>query len=85
MNPMQMIKMLQGVQNPMQMMQNMMGMNPQFQRAMQMAQGKSPAELQQVCRNMCCEIGVNFDEMTAKMRQMGLNVPDTVSQPQNGK
>lgn len=85
MNPIQMIKMLQGVQNPMQMMQNMMGMNPQFQRAMQMTQGKSPAELQQVCRNMCGEIGVNFDDVTAKMRQMGLNVPDTVSQPQNGK
>lgn len=85
MNPIQLIKMIQGAQNPIQVMQNMMSMNPQFQRAMQMAQGKSPAELQQVCRNMCGQIGVNFDDMTAQMRQMGLNVPITTSPAENAK
>lgn len=85
MNPIQLIKMIQGAQNPIQVMQNMMSMNPQFQRAMQIAQGKSPAELQQVCRNMCGQIGVNFDDMTAQMRQMGLNVPITTSPAENAK
>lgn len=85
MNPIQLIQMIQGVQNPMQMMQNMMGSNPQFQRAMQMAQGKSPSELKQVCKNMCTEIGVNFDDMTMRMRQMGLNVPSDINTPKNDK
>lgn len=32
--------------NPMQVMQTMFGDNPQFKRAMEVAQGKSPAEMQ---------------------------------------
>ena len=85
MNPFQLIGLLQGAQNPLQLMQNMMGNNPQFQRAMQMAQGKSPTELQQVCQNMCAQAGIDFGSAAAKMRQMGLNLPQTFSTPQNGK
>lgn len=85
MNPLQLMKMLQEVNNPMQMMQNMFGGTPQFQRVMQMANGKSPQQLEQVCRNMCGQIGLNFDQTLAQFKQMGLNVPQGTFPPQNGK
>lgn len=58
------------MRNPMQMMNNqMMNMmrtqfmnNPLFQQAQQMSQGKSPAELQQVCMNICKSKGLDFNQ-----------------------
>lgn len=58
MNPMQLMGMVQGSQNPMQLMQQMFGGNPLFNQAMQMGQGKSPEQLQQIVRNIAHTIGV---------------------------
>lgn len=36
--------------------------NPLFQRAQQMAQGRSKDELMQIAKNICNEKGLNIDE-----------------------
>ena len=35
--------------------------NPMFQQAVQMAQGKSEAEIKQTCINICRNKGIDFD------------------------
>jgi hypothetical protein len=44
------------------MLQQMAGDNPAFSRAMQMAQGKTQQQLEQTCRNLCQQQGVDFDQ-----------------------
>lgn len=48
--------------NPMQMFKSMYGNNPMFQRAMQMAEGKSEDEIKQVINNVCQQRGVNVQQ-----------------------
>ena len=62
-NPMQMMQafgQLKAAQNPLQMMQQMFSGDPTFTRAMQMAQGKSPQQVEQIVRyensQQTCEI-----------------------------
>lgn len=62
MNIGQLFQMMQGSGNPMQMMQSMMGQNPNMKRAMEMANGKNPDQLKQVCQNLCKQQGIDFDE-----------------------
>lgn len=56
--------------NPMQVMQTMFGDNPQFKRAMEVAQGKSPAEMQKTFMNFaqqcCCETNRNIEAVRAE-------------------
>ena len=37
--------------------------NPNFKRAQEMAQGKSPQEIQQIAMNLCQQRGVDFNTM----------------------
>ena len=67
----QILQMLQGSQNPMALMQQMFGNNPSFQQVMQIAQGKSPQELEQYTRNLFK--GQNVD-LNAFARQLGINL-----------
>lgn len=67
-NPQQMMGMM-GT-NPNQIMQNMLYQNPLFQRAVQMAQGKSENELMQVAENICREKGINMEQ--AKQAYMSM-------------
>lgn len=73
-NPLQMIGMLKGKSNPQQMMGQMMTQqlqnNPLFQRAQQMAQGKSPQELEQVAKNLCQQRGIDLDLAMNQFKQM---------------
>lgn len=62
-NPMQMFN---GNGNPLGQIQN----NPLFQRAQQMAAGKSPQELQQIAKNLCQQRGINMDEAYQQFKQM---------------
>ena len=57
-------------QNPMGYLQQMAKQNPQLGQAMQMIQGKSPAELQQMAQNMARERGIDLNDF---LRQMGIN------------
>ena len=59
--------------NPFQMMQQLQN-NSLFQRAQQMAKGKSEEELKQVCKNLCQQRGINIDEAAAQFKsQFGGN------------
>lgn len=73
-NPLQMMGMLSGKSNPQQMMGQMMTQqlqnNPLFQRAQQMAHGKSPQELEQVARNLCQQRGIDLDSAMNQFKQM---------------
>lgn len=52
-----------------QMANQMLKNNPLFQRAMQMAQGKSEDELRQIANNLCKQRGINIDEAYKQFEQ----------------
>ena len=51
------------------MANQMLRSNPLFQRAMQMAQGKSEEELKQIANNLCKQRGINIDEAYAQFEK----------------
>lgn len=69
-----MISQIQKSQNPMQMMQAMFGSNPTFNRAMQMAQGKTPAEIEDIAKNLCQNSGMDFNQIQQTFSQFGLKI-----------
>jgi hypothetical protein len=74
-NPMQMMQafgQLKAAQNPLQMMQQMFSGDPTFNRAMQMAQGKSPQQVEQIVRNLCQERGIDFEQFKQNFGQFGM-------------
>ena len=52
-----------------QMANQMLRNNSLFQRAMQMAHGKSEEELKQIANNLCKQRGINIDEAYAQFEQ----------------
>lgn len=52
-----------------QMANQMLRSNPLFQRAMQMAQGKSEDELRQIANNLCKQRGIDIDEAYKQFEQ----------------
>lgn len=56
--------------DPMAAMQQMAQSSPQMRQAVQMIQGKSTAELQQMAQNIARERGIDLNEL---LRQMGIN------------
>ena len=63
-----------------QMVNQMLKSNPLFQRAQQMAQGKSEEELKQIASNLCKQRGINIDEAYAQFEQQfsGMDIDDSV-------
>lgn len=62
-NPMaQMMGQMMNGGNPQQMMNQMAGNNPVMKRAMEMSEGKTPEQLKDVCKNLCEQRGINFDD-----------------------
>lgn len=63
---MQMMGMLNGKASPVQMVNNLMTQqfqnHPMWKRAQEMAQGKSPEQVEQVIKNLCQQRGINFDD-----------------------
>ena len=76
MNPLQLISMIKQNNNPINFMQNILGSNPQFQRVMQMVDGKTPEEMKQVAMNLCEQQGIDFLQAVNQMKSMGLNIPE---------
>ena len=70
-NPMQLIGMLQNSNNPMAVLQQLLGNNPQFKQVMQIANGKSPQELEQYVRNLYQSQGLDINQ---KASQFGLKI-----------
>ena len=62
----------QMTKNPTQGLQNMMMYqlqnNPLYQRAQEMAKGRSPEELEQVARNLCQQRGIDFDQALSQFK-----------------
>lgn len=72
MNPLQMLAVLQQSNNPMAMLNSMSGNNPLLQRAMQMAQGKSPEQLRSVAANLAHQQGMTDAQLAEFLKQFGL-------------
>ena len=51
------------------MMQNNLQGNPLFERAKQMAHGKSEDQLMQTAKNLCQQQGIDFDTAFAQFKQ----------------
>lgn len=52
-----------------QMANQMLRSNPLFQRAMQMAHGKSEKELKQIANNLCKQRGIDLNEAYKQFEQ----------------
>lgn len=72
MNPPQMVQMLRGAQNPMQTMMQLSQQNPQLNRIMQMTNGKTPAQMEQMVRQAAQQRGVDLNQIA---QQLGLKLP----------
>ncbi len=72
MNPMQLIQMLQGSGNPMQMLMGMAQNNPALGQALQMVNGKTPAEMERMAYDMARQRGVDLNQLA---KQMGIRLP----------
>lgn len=70
-NPLQLMGMLQNAQNPMGILQQLFGNNPQFKQVMQIAQGKTPQELEQYVRNLYQSQGQDINTIAS---QFGLKI-----------
>ena len=72
-NPMgQLMQMLSGGQNPMQALDLLAQFNPQVRQVRDMMRGRSPAELEQMARNMARERGTTIEDIA---RSMGIQIP----------
>lgn len=66
-------QMLRASNNPQQMVQQTLGNNPLFARAQQMANGKTDSELEQTARNLCQNMGVDYEEAKQQFQSGGWN------------
>lgn len=69
-----MINQIGNSQNPMQVMQQMFGNDPIFGRALQMSQGKSPQEIEQVMSNICQQRGLDYNQFKQTLSQFGIKL-----------
>ena len=63
--------MLQNSQNPTAMIQQLFGAHPQFKQVMQIANGKSPQQLEQYVRNLYQSQGQDINQIAS---QFGLKI-----------
>lgn len=74
MNIFQMMQMVQQAGNPMGLMEQFAGQNPLMSRAMQMGQGKSPEQIQNIVRNLAKQKGMNDEQLNQFLNQFGLKL-----------
>lgn len=65
MNPMQMMS---AMMNPMGFMMKQFVANPMFRQAQQMAEGKTPEQIKETCKNLCKQRGIDFDQAWAQFQ-----------------
>lgn len=56
------------------MMQQQFGNNPMFQRAMQMTQGKSEAQVKEIVKNIATQRGMDINQLNQMLNQMGMKL-----------
>ena len=72
-NPfMQIMGLLKSGKNPNAILQTMAMNDPQVRQVMQMMNGKTPAQLEQMARNMAKERGTTIEDVA---RSMGIQIP----------
>ena len=72
-NPMaQIMQMLQGGQNPATVLDMLSGVSPQVRQVKDIMRGKSPAELEQMARNMARERGTTIEDIA---QSLGIQIP----------
>lgn len=59
-------------QNPNAILQQMAMSDPRVAQAVQMIQGKSPQQLQEMTKNLARERGINIDDVA---RSLGISLP----------
>lgn len=69
MNIMQVFQMMQQGANPIQFLQSMALQNPTAGNLLQMMNGKSPKELENIARNMAQERGLDLDQVLKQFRR----------------
>lgn len=74
MNPMQMLAMLNSSGNPDAMLQQMAQQNPLLNRAMTMAQGKSPQELRAIAINLAKQQGMTEQDVDNMVKSFGFRL-----------
>lgn len=72
MNPMEILQMVNQTQNPEAMIQQLASQNPLLQRAMQMAQGKTPQELRSIAVNLAKQQGLTEQDVDNMAKNFGL-------------
>lgn len=70
MNPIQILMNAMGSPNPMQVMNLMFGGNPMFQRAIQMAKGKNSQEIEEIAKNLCGQMGIDYNSTLSQFQSM---------------
>lgn len=68
----QIMQLMQVGKDPNAIMQILAQSNPQVRQVMQMMNGKSPAQLEQIARNMAKERGTTIEDIA---RSMGIQIP----------
>lgn len=72
-NPLaQMMGLLKAGKNPNAILQTMAMNDPQVRQVMQMINGKTPAQLEKMARNMAKERGTTIEDIA---RSMGIQIP----------
>lgn len=71
-NPMQLIQMLRGSGNPMQLLTGMAQNDPTIGQALRMANGRTPAQLQQLVYDTARQRGVDINQLA---QQLGIRLP----------
>lgn len=71
---MQILQMLNAAQNPDAMLQQIASQNPLMQRAMTMAQGKSPQEIRAIAINLAQQQGMTAQDVDNMVRNFGLKL-----------
>lgn len=68
----QMMQLMQAGKNPNAVLQILAQNNPQVRRVMGIINGKNPAQLEQMARNMARERGTTIEDVA---RSMGIQIP----------
>ena len=68
----QIMQMIQGGQNPAAALDMLAQVHPQARQVRDLMRGKSPAELEQLARNMAKERGTTIEDVA---RSMGIQIP----------
>ena len=64
--------------NPLSLLFRCFGNNPNMQRALQMSEGKSASEIEQVIKNICKQRGIDYEEVknTFDSKMKGIQMPN---------